>query len=272
MHYTKMHGAGNSFIVIEDLRGELGSEDLGVLASRLCAAEGVDGMIVLKASAEADFDMLFFNSDGSAGEMCGNGARCVSRYAVEHGIAKDAGNIRFRAAAGEITGRRIDEELYEIRLNDPSVVWLGCRAQTEHGAEECDYVELGEPGIPHAVVKVTQAELDALDALRERGRRLRRSPSFPRGANVSFYCPTGKDSVRARTFERGVEDFTLACGTGSGALAVCLALSGAIPDGELDVDMPGGRLHVSLRVAGGRARDMLLAGPTAVVGEGEFEI
>ena len=268
-----MHGAGNSFVITEDLRGELRGGDLGVLALQLCAEARADGMIVITPpTGEEDFGMLFFNSDGSTGEMCGNGARCVTRYAVEHAIAADARNVRFIAPAGEVSGRRISEELYEVRLNDPSVVRLGCRAQTERGEEKCSYAELGEPGIPHAVVEITAQELADTDKLRERGRALRFSPSFPRGANVTFFCPTGAHSVRAVTYERGVEDFTLACGTGCGALAVCLALSGEIPDGELDVDMPGGRLHVSLSVDRGRARDVLLTGPTAVVCEGELEL
>ena len=193
MHFTKMHGAGNSFIILEDMHGVLTGGDLGVLARRLCgenSGPGADGMIVIIPDEGADFGMLFYNSDGSEGEMCGNGARCVSRYAVEHGIAGDAQNARFRAPAGLVCGRRIDESLYEVRLNDPSVVELGITAVTERDAELCSYIELGKPGIPHAVVEIGPAELWDPDALRERGRALRYSPSFKRGANVTFACVT----------------------------------------------------------------------------------
>ena len=273
MRYTKMHGAGNSFVLIEDPRGALRGEDLRVLALRLCGAEtgpGADGLIVLTPPRGGeDFSMLVYNSDGSMGEMCGNGARCAARYGVEHGLARDAEHIRIRATAGEVVCRRIDSERYEVRLNDPTVIDLDRAAFTAAGETRCAYVELGDPGIPHAVVETDESAFAELGALRERGRALRRSPSFPRGANVSFVAKTGPERVRAITFERGVEDFTLACGTGCGAIAVALLLRGALPRGRLEIDMPGGRLSVSLRREGDTARDILLTGPTAVMEEGD---
>jgi len=275
MRYTKMHGAHNSFVLIEALHGELPGEDLSVLARRLCSPEsgpGADGMIVLVPAEDADVGMRFYNADGSEGEMCGNGARCLARYAAEHGLARDVERIRIRSAAGPVTARRITEELYRVRLNDPSLVDL--RREVQLGDERvlCSYVELGEPGLPHAVVRVEAAAFDDLDALRERGRALRRSAAFPRGANVSFVCPTGPGRVRAITFERGVEDFTAACGTGCGAIAAAMLLSGELPGEELEVEMPGGLLRVSLRREGERVRELLLTGPTAVVEEGEFDL
>ena len=112
MRYTKMHGAGNSFLILENLHGELQGEDLRDLALRFCSpftGPGADGMIVLRPDREADFAMDFYNSDGSTGEMCGNGARCVARYGLEHGLCRDPERIRFRAEAGLIAARRIDE-------------------------------------------------------------------------------------------------------------------------------------------------------------------
>ena len=109
---------------------------------------------------------------------------------------------------------------------------------------------------------------DDLNALRKRGRRLRHSPAFPKGANVSFVCLTGESQVRAITFERGVEDFTLACGTGCGAITVSLTLLGRVPEAPLEIHMPGGILQVSLRREGDRVRDLLLTGPTAIVEAG----
>ena len=138
--------------------------------------------------------------------------------------------------------------------------------------EDCAYAELGQPGIPHAVVEVGAEAFDDLDALRERGRRLRHSAAFPRGANVTFACLTGGNRVRAITFERGVEDFTLACGTGCGAAALSLILRGRIPGETVEIDMPGGHLRVQLRREGDAARDLLLTGPTAVVERGEFSL
>ena len=190
MRYTKMHGAGNSFVLTESLHGKLKGEDLSVLARRLCdprTGPGADGLIVIVPAEDADLGMLFYNDDGSVGEMCGNGARCLARYGVERGLARDPEQIRIRAAAGLVTARRIDGTRYEVRLNDPSVVDLHREAE----GEDCAYIELGRPGLPHAVAEVPASAFDDLDALRERGRALRRSAAFPRGANVSFVCPAG---------------------------------------------------------------------------------
>ena len=269
MRYTKMHGAGNSFLILEDLHGELRGENLSDLALWFCSpltGPGADGMIVLKPDREADFAMDFYNSDGSTGEMCGNGARCVARYGLEYGLCRDPEHISFRAEAGLITARRIDAERYEVRLPDPSVLEL----LRSTGEGFCSYVELGDPGLPHAVVEVPASAFRDVDALRERGRALRHNPVFPKGANVSFVCLTGEHSVRALTFERGVEDFTLACGTGCGAIAVSLILRGRIGGERADIEMPGGVLSVGLRREGRRVTDLLLTGPTALVEEGEL--
>ena len=222
--------------------------------------------------------------------MCGNGARCIARYGVEHGLSPDPENIRFQATAGRITGRRITEERCEVRLNNPSIVDLNRAAEADGGEVPCAYVELGSPGIPHAV---TEVEPDVLApafaaysafaqgetgvpqlplSLRERGRQLRYSPVFPKGANVTFFTRTGDAQVRAITFERGVEDFTLACGTGCGATAVSLLLRGQIPGDTLEIQMPGGVLTVRVRRSGDAVREILLIGPTAVVEEGKFTV
>ena len=269
MRYTKMHGAGNSFLILENLRGELRGENPRDLALWFCSpltGPGADGLIVLKPDREADFAMDFYNSDGSVGEMCGNGARCVARYGLEHGLSRDPERIRFRAAAGLITARRIDRSRYEVRLPDPSLLDL----LRSTGEGFCSYVELGDPGLPHAVVEVPASAFADPEALRRRGRALRFNPVFPKGANVSFVCLTGENSVRAVTFERGVEDFTLACGTGCGAVALSLILRGRIPGDRAEIHMPGGTLSVRLTRTETGARDLLLTGPTALVEEGEL--
>ena len=182
MNYTKMHGAGNSFLILESPRREEKGEDLSDLALRLCSEKtgpGADGLIVvLPGEPGVDFSMLFYNADGSLGEMCGNGARCVARYAVEQGLSPDPEHICFRATAGLITARRMDRERYEVCLPDPSVIDLDRVAE----GERCAYVELGDPGLPHAVLEVPPEAFDDLDALRQRGRLLRRSAAFPGGA------------------------------------------------------------------------------------------
>lgn len=269
MHYVNMHGAGNSFVIVEDPQRKLQGEELKNLALKLCKRENTDGMIVAVPAEDADFGMLFYNADGSLGEMCGNGARCIARYGLERGLAPNPSNIRIRATAGLVRARKLTRALYEVRLNDPSVIDLRRFAPADGETVPCAYVELGDPGIPHAVVEVEENAFDDTDALRRRGRALRNSPAFPRGANVSFVCLTGEDRVRAITYERGVEDFTCACGTGAGAIALSLSLAGKLSGDRVAVYMPGGCLAVRLRYEGGRVSDLYLTGPTAVTGEGD---
>ncbi len=268
-----MHGAGNSFVLLENMHGELQGMDLSRLALHFCRErDHADGLIVIiPASEGADFGMLFYNADGSLGEMCGNGARCAARYGAEHGLAEDTENIRIHATAGLVRGRKITGELYEIRLNDPSVIKLSYIADAGGERVPCSYVELGNPGIPHAVVEVSPEAFQDPDTLREKGRRLRHSASFPKGANVTFAAVTGAHSVRAVTFERGVEDFTLACGTGCGALTVSLLLSGRMSGDTVRISMPGGELSVRISREASSVRDIFLTGPTAVVGESDDE-
>ncbi len=286
MRYVKMHGAGNSFVLVENLNGELGGVSLSALARFLCDVEtgpGADGLIVLvRAEDDLDFSMLFYNSDGSLGEMCGNGARCAACYGVEHGLSTDTARIRFRATAGPITARRIASRQYEVRLNLPTVIDLHRTAEADGLAIPCTYVELGSPGIPHAVTGCTAKELDmafravsetkAPCPLRERGRQLRHSPAFPKGANVTFFVRTGESNVRAITFERGVEDFTLSCGTGCGATAVALMLSGQVAGDTLTLQMPGGLLTVCVDRQGSAIRELRLTGPVAVTEEGTITV
>lgn len=258
-----MNGAGNSFVIVEISNPE--DVNLPDIAITLCGENRCDGLMAIKKSSneDADFDMLFYNSDGTQGEMCGNGARCIARYGFEHGYSSNGSNIRFMATAGLIIAKRINENYYEVRLNDPSILIPRMKAKTVMGDMECSYTELGNPGIPHAVVVSDISIFDDLYALRERGRALRKSESFHKGANVTFAALTDTDTVRAITFERGVEDFTLACGTGCGATSICLAALGLIKDGMLNIEMPGGHLETHFDCENGEYSNILLTGPTA---------
>ena len=268
MKITKMHGAGNDFVILQNLDGEIPAEGLPGLARRLCAFHtgvGADGMmVVVPARAGGDFGMLFYNADGSLGEMCGNGARCICRYGYEHGLA---GPIqRVETTAGLVTGERIDRTRYRVRLNDPGVIDLHRAVTVDGRVFDCAYLELGDPGLPHAVVLLPGWE--ATEELRALGSALRHAPAFPKGANVSFVEQTGPDALRAVTFERGVEDFTLACGTGCGSIVSALTLEGLVSGADVTVAMPGGTLSVSLTAENGGVHDIFLTGPTCLVFEG----
>ena len=126
MRFTKMHGAGNDFVVINAIEEDVPLSSASCLARTLCSRRtgiGADGlMLVAKAEGNADYRLLFYNSDGSLGEMCGNGARCIARYGYEHGLAGES--QRIETTAGLVTGERISRTLYRVRLNDPSVIDL----------------------------------------------------------------------------------------------------------------------------------------------------
>ena len=266
--FTRMHGAGNSFVIVE--KKDAGSEDYSELALALCSEKTgmkADGMMIIcpKENDDTDFSMLFYNSDGTKGEMCGNGARCIARYGYEHGFAGNPESISFMTTAGTVTGKRITEERYEVRLNDPSVLKSEVTAKTVVGTFKTSYIELGNPGIPHAVVLTDEEDFGNLEMLRERGKCLRYAEVYPKGANVTFVHMLGDASCRAITYERGVEDFTLACGTGSGATALSLSVWNVLKGNKLDVEMPGGMLSISFNHDEGGYKDIYLTGPTAYI-------
>ena len=273
MLFTKMHGAGNDFIIIDNMDGTILPGDMGALAKKLCAFHtgiGADGMMIVSpARKDGDFAMSFFNSDGSEGEMCGNGARCIARYGFDKGLAGE--NMSIETISGTVLGRRISERLYSVRLNDPSVIKTGLRLRVDGREYGCCYVELGVPGLPHAVVPMQSFDTMDRSGLFELGKALRSHAAFPKGANVSFVKQLEGNRLKAVTFERGVEDFTLACGTGCASIASALTLSGDVNGAEpVHISMPGGELSVRLEHENGNIRDIWLTGPAALVFEGEY--
>lgn len=271
MNFWKMNGAGNDFIILNNMDGSLPESALPALAKTLCTPHlslGADGFMVVAPSKRADFKMLFFNSDGSVGEMCGNGARCICRYGYETGLSGAKQVIE--TTAGIVTGTRIDRRQYRIRLNDPSVIRLRESVEVDGKAYELSFVELGDPGIPHAVVPfpgLAQADPQALFHL---GRALRYHPAFPKGANVNFYEILGEDLVLEKTYERGVEDFTLACGTGTGSVVTVLTLLEQVSGKNVQVRMGGGTLCVDVDREGAQVQSLWLTGPTNLVAKGEI--
>ena len=269
MRFTKMNGAGNDFIIVENLRGELDEQKLSKLARTLCDRRmsiGADGlMAVVPAKGTADYGMLFFNCDGSLGEMCGNGARCICRYGYEHQLAGETQTIE--TTAGLVTGERIDAQNYRIRLPQPqNLQYLALDVDGQKVG--CMYLELGNPGIPHAVVQYPGLREADERELFELGRKLRYHPAFPKGANVNFLEKLGENRFYERTWERGVEDFTYACGTGTGASVYALAEKRRCGD-HVQVEVKGGLLTVDIVRVGKKCTDLLLTGPASLVCAGE---
>ena len=271
MKFCKMNGAGNDFIIINNIVEKLPHDLFPSLARTLCHRHlsiGADGLMVVDHPRQGgDYRMLFYNSDGSEGEMCGNGARCICRYGCENGLA---GEIqRVESPSGLVTGYRIDQRNYRIRLTDPTVVKLDDPVEALGHRHSCSYVELGNPGLPHAVVHCPGLADMSMDQLRELGKALRWHPAFPKGANVNFYDITGPDKLVELTYERGVEDFTFACGSGTGSVVLALTLRGEVSGQNVSVSVPGGLLSVTVDREGSRVTDLWLTGPTNTVCAGE---
>lgn len=273
MRFWKMNGAGNDFLIVDDRQNAVPDERWPDIVRTLCQRHlsiGADGFMVVKKPTDGgDYKMLFFNSDGSMGEMCGNGARCICRYGLENGLT---GRVqRVETTAGLVTGWQVDRQRYRVRLNDPCNIRLHDRMEAEGTIYDCAYLELGDPGIPHAVVPIRGLQDYDTQTLRRLGRRLRYDPAFPKGANVNFYELIGPNHVYERTYERGVEDFTYACGTGTGSVVTVLTLLGKVSGKNVQVDMTGGRLVIDVeRDGAGRITDLYLTGPTNVVCKGEI--
>lgn len=272
MRFAKMNGAGNDFIILNNMEERIDHSRFPELARTLCHRRlsiGADGLMAVERPRQGgDYRMLFYNADGSAGEMCGNGARCVCRYGFEKGLAGEEQTVE--TPSGIVTGRRIDRRNYRIRLTDPSVIRLDYPVEALGRSLECSYVELGVPGLPHAVVPCPGLGEMTADQLRELGRTLRFHPAFPRGANVNFYNITGPDRLVELTYERGVEDFTYACGTGTGSVVLVLTLMGKVSGRDVAVSVPGGTLRVSVDREGEAVKALWLTGPTNFVCEGEI--
>ena len=271
MRFCKMNGAGNDFIILNNLEEHLPHEVFPAVARVLCHRRlslGADGlMVVEKAENGGDYRMLFYNSDGSPGEMCGNGARCICRYGYEFGLAGET--QRVESPSGLVTGQRIDRRNYRIRLTDPTVIDLDHPVEVDGVVWPCSYIELGTPGLPHAVVPIDDLVHKTSEDLRHLGAAIRAHPSFPKGANVNFYQITAPDQVRELTYERGVEDFTYACGTGTGSTVLTLMLRGLCSGQDVHVTVPGGLLRITIDHDCETIRGIYLTGPTNLVCTGE---
>ncbi len=272
MEFWKMNGAGNDFLVIDNMSGEYDHVDWPKLASVLCERHmsiGADGfMVVEKPDGDADYKMLFFNNDGSVGEMCGNGARCICRYGYEKDLAGDI--QRVETTAGVVIGERIDKRRYTVRLNDPSIIKMNQKTEALGKEYTYDFLELGNPGVPHMCVKIENLREYPLNELRKIGAQLRHCKVLPKGANVNFYELTGENKVFERTFERGVENFTYACGTGTASVVAALFMHGETGD-TVEVEMAGGLLEVHVEPKEDdekTAEKLWLTGPTNIVAKG----
>ena len=262
-----MNGAGNDFVLLDGRaqRPPLSRE----LVVRLCDRHrgvGADGLILLlpSASGKADWAWEFYNSDGSVGEMCGNGARCFARFVQRQtGLQRE---FTFETVAGVIRAA-FQGERVSIKLTDPKDLSLNQTLALSTGKQVVHSVDTG---VPHAVLFVPDADLAQVSQL---GPEIRRHAQFqPRGTNVNFVQVLGPGHIRVRTFERGVEGETLACGTGVTASALIVAGVHHFVS-PVKVQVQGGdQLEVSFRDQQGAFSDVHLSGPADFVFNGRIEL
>lgn len=267
VEFSKMNGAGNDFVLIDNRAQKL-EISRGKVAG-ICDRHrgvGADGLILLVpcASGNADWAWNFFNSDGSTGEMCGNGARCFARFVkMKTGASRD---FTFETEAGIISAR-FHGELVTVNLTEPNDLRLNEKIALREGSQALHSVNTG---VPHAVLFVPDADKAMVLQL---GPEIRRHSHFgAKGTNVNFVQVLGPNQIRVRTFERGVEGETLACGTGVTASALISAKVHRFAS-PVRVQVQGGdQLEVSFREANGSFSDVRLTGPADFVFEGTIEI
>jgi diaminopimelate epimerase len=255
--FTKMHGAANDFILVDDRSLSFPIDDKGFIERVAKRRTGIccDGIILIKPSNAADLKIRFINPDGNELYMCGNGARCFARLAVDLGVAPDC--MRIETPAGIIRATVVADTV-SLELTDPRDWRLGLDAGFE---QEIDFVNTG---VPHAVVRM--ADLEGLD-LSTLGRRLRCHALFaPEGANANFVKVEADATLSVRTYERGVEAETLACGTGATAAALIAVKRGWV-DFPVTVHCAGGYDLVIDSGDGG----ITLSGGAEIVFEGVVE-
>lgn len=221
--FTKMSGTGNDFIIIDHRDGFLSSAEQPSFARKVCKrmfSVGADGLILIENSDEADFQWQFYNADGTKAEMCGNGARCAARYAYSKGIASSA--MSFMTVAGLIRAE-VKDDLVKLAMTPPQDTMLHCKF--DFGGES-RVSHFSNTGVPHAVYFV---ENNRDTPVQEWGHEIRFHALYqPAGTNVNFAEVTGRTSLMVRTYERGVEDETMACGTGAVASAMLGGLLGYV--------------------------------------------
>ena len=262
MKFSKMEGTGNDFVVLDNRSGIV--KDGENLAKRICLRKkgvGADGLLLLEKSDRADFRMRIFNPDGSEPEMCGNGARCIARFAYLERIVGSKSS--FETLSGLVSAY-VDEEMVKIKMKDPS--FLNPNLELSLGNDSYEGCHL-DTGVPHFVLFVPEVGKVALEKL---GPEIRYHQCFqPAGTNVDF-VEAKKSFLKARTYERGVEAETLSCGTGVTAVAIVASLVHELTS-PVEVRTKGGNLKVHFQRRGkSNFTRVFLEGEARLVYEGRY--
>ncbi|MEW6543857.1 MAG: diaminopimelate epimerase [Nitrospirota bacterium] len=270
--FMKLSGSGNDFILIDNRRKVVDPRRAGELAAKVCThrmSVGGDGLILVEPSRKADFRWRLFNADGSEAEFSGNGARCAARFAYLKRIAPR--QMRFETLAGMIEAEMVPAaprkkpEAVKVRFPDPTGLRLHLRVPVGGTDRTAHFLDTG---VPHCVYLVEDP--DQVDVVGI-GRPTRYHELFqPAGTNVNFIKVLDQHRIRIRTYERGVEDETLACGTGSIASALIASLVAKVESPVTLIPQSGLELTVYFRTAGDRFTDVYLQGDARAVYEGRM--
>ncbi len=258
-----MSGSGNDFIIIDNRTPVIEQDLKRDFVKKVCAPKssvGADGVIFIENSDKVDYRWDFYNSDGSSAEMCGNGGRCVARYAVEHNIAPEKHS--FETLAGVI-GAEVKGPVVKVKLTAPGNLQRGLEVKFDGATYQVDSINTG---VPHAIVFSNNVDAEDIGAI---GSGIRHHSVFaPAGANVNLVEKKGGHAIKIRTFERGVEGETLACGTGAVAAAI-VAFSDNQVTSPVEVETRGGEiLKVYFETSNGSVIEAWLEGLTKITFEG----
>jgi len=273
IEFEKMNGAGNDFVMIDNRKGNirLSPESIRVLCDRRRGI-GADGVILVESEAGVDFRMRYYNSDGGEAEMCGNGARCAARFAGSLGIGEQRESgvaLRFVATPGTMEAE-VTELLVAVRMTDATHFEKSISLAV---ADRKEIVHFINTGVPHVVIEAAGVNAIPDSEIVERGRAIRYHERFaPDGTNVNFVSVSGDGIVEIRTYERGVEGETLACGTGAVAGAVAAAHLNGVRSPVTMITHGGEELTVTFVLEPAGARQVLLKGPAALNFRGSVEL
>ncbi|MCK7590862.1 diaminopimelate epimerase [Subsaxibacter sp. CAU 1640] len=253
--FYKYQGTGNDFVMIDNRQESFDKSNIELIA-KLCDRRfgiGADGLILLENHPEIDFKMVYFNADGNESSMCGNGGRCIMAFANFLGIVKQ--KATFEAIDG-LHHAVIENDLVKLQMQDVKTI------------EKLENHLFLNTGSPHHVQ--LESNLEIL-GVKEQGRRIRYgAPYFKEGSNVNFVKKLNADSFLVRTYERGVEDETLSCGTGVTAVALAMNYIGETEKNSVILKTPGGQLEVSFKKNGTGYKNIWLIGPATLVFKGEI--
>jgi len=250
LHFTKLQGNGNDFVLVDEYEGVAIPDDMKAqFAALYCDRRfgiGADGVLYLSRSQKADLKMRLMQPDESEAEMCGNGIRCFAKYAYDSGYVGRSCTVETLAGIISVE-MNYHDDIFSATIGMPEPKFMRNDIPATGEGEYKEEIEGFEvyavnTGVPHAVI-FTDA-LDRVD-LAGTGPKIRRHPTFPKGANVNFVERSGKDSLRVRTFERGVEDETFCCGTGATAAAAVAHRLGYVGK-KVEVETRGGPLTIYL--------------------------